>query len=354
MSFTFRKAVRDGSSPLLIGLIGPSGGGKTKSALRLATGIIRVRGGKIAAIDTEAKRMLHYAEHHDFQHLHFTAPFGSARYLDALEAAAKEAAGGCVIVDSMSHEHEGAGGYLEGHEVELDRIAGQDYKKRQNCNFLAWAKPASERRRLINSLLQLNCAFIFCFRAKEKLKIVKGEKEPIQLGWQAIAGEEFAYEMTVRCLLPPGANGVPNWSKDAFEHYAAKRPDDFAGIFADGLQLDEEIGEQAARWAQGTPAVNWQAEIAIIDAVPHLNAWFKKHEPEFGPQQLKEVTAACAARKKEILDKLAAEAAATKPDEPPSRICPDRSTEIEKVKILDEYCNTECPADKRKGCPSWG
>jgi len=205
MTFTFRKAVRE-QTPLLIGLVGPSGSGKTLSALRLAKGIQSVRGGKMVGIDTEARRMLHYADHFDFQHMEFTPPFGSDRYSEALVAAAEECENGVVIVDSMSHEHEGAGGYLETHEFELDRMAGDDYKKRDRMTFTAWIKPAAARRRLINKILQLNCAFVFCFRAKEKLKIMRGA-EPIQLGWQAIAGDEFAFEMTVRCLLPAGAGG---------------------------------------------------------------------------------------------------------------------------------------------------
>jgi hypothetical protein len=63
---------------------------------------------------------------------------------------------------------------------------------------------------LINTILQIDCAFVFCFRAKEKLRIKRGEN-PVEIGWQAIAGEEFAFEMTTRCLLPAGAGGIPDW-----------------------------------------------------------------------------------------------------------------------------------------------
>jgi len=45
--------------PLLIGLVGASGSGKTMSALRLATGIQRVSGGEIYYLDTEARRSLY-------------------------------------------------------------------------------------------------------------------------------------------------------------------------------------------------------------------------------------------------------------------------------------------------------
>lgn len=250
----FEENPRREDTPLLIGLVAPSGGGKTLSALRLAAGIQRVRGGKVVGIDTEARRMKHYVDEHPLDaYLEFKPPFASARYLEVLSAAAQKAEGGVVVIDSMSHEHEGEGGYLEFHEAELDRMAGTDWKKRDRMTFTAWIKPAAERRRLINGILQMNCAFIFCFRAKEKLKIVKGQ-EPIQLGWQAIAGDEFAYEMTVRCLLQPGANGVPDWSAEAFANGVPKRSEMHRVLVPDGAQLTEAVGEHLARWAKGSLA----------------------------------------------------------------------------------------------------
>src|SRR5258708_12803949 len=78
--FDDKPAVRE-QVPLLIGLMGPSGSGKTFSALRLATGIQEVTGGEIYGIDTEARRMLHYADQFKFRHIQFDAPFGSLDYL---------------------------------------------------------------------------------------------------------------------------------------------------------------------------------------------------------------------------------------------------------------------------------
>jgi len=251
MSYTFRKAVRE-RTPLLIGLVGPSGSGKTKSALRLAKGIQSIVGGKIAGIDTEARRMLHYADQFEFEHLDMKAPFGSLDYKTAIEGAIKLGAK-TVIVDSMSHEHEGAGGYLELHEAELDRMAGDNWDKRGKMTFTAWIKPSGNRRKLINFMLQADCNFIFCFRAKEKLKLEKG-KDPKELGWQAIAGEEFVYEMLIRCLLPAGARGRPEWSPEAMALGVPKIADGVEAVFSEPAQLDEDIGARLAKWASGAPA----------------------------------------------------------------------------------------------------
>src|SRR3954454_21757057 len=109
MTFDFVENAKRESTPLLIGLVGPSGGGKTKSALRLAAGIQKVRGGKLVGVDSEARRMLHYADEFSLTYLEFRPPFSSRRYLEALQAAAEKAEGGVVILDSTSHEHEGEG-----------------------------------------------------------------------------------------------------------------------------------------------------------------------------------------------------------------------------------------------------
>ena len=150
--FKIEKAVRS-EVPLLIGLMGPSGGGKTYSALRIASGIQKVSPGNIIGIDTESDRMLHYADDFSFNHISFGEPFGAIDYLDVLKQA-KDAKPSVIIIDSMSHEHEGPGGLLDLHETELDRLAGNDYAKRQRMGMLAWQKPKSDRRKLINGLLQ--------------------------------------------------------------------------------------------------------------------------------------------------------------------------------------------------------
>src|SRR3990167_1596020 len=188
-SFEAKPAVRE-SVPLLVGLMGPSGGGKTFSALRLATGIQKIHGGEIYGIDTEARRMLHYADRFKFRHVQFDAPFGSLDYLSAIRQCVKAGAG-VVIIDSMSHEHDNVGGLLDFHDKELDRLAGDDYGKRDRMKMLAWQKPKAARQAMISGILQLNANFIFCFRAKEKLKIIAG-KQPIPQGFMPIAGEELA------------------------------------------------------------------------------------------------------------------------------------------------------------------
>src|SRR5581483_2781739 len=103
MTFQFAHAVRSQVS-LLIALAGASGSGKTFSALRLAKGMAPT--GKIAFIDTEARRGLHYADQFEFMHTDMRPPFRPSRFIEAIHAA--EATGAeVVIIDSFSHEYDG-------------------------------------------------------------------------------------------------------------------------------------------------------------------------------------------------------------------------------------------------------
>jgi ABC-type dipeptide/oligopeptide/nickel transport system ATPase subunit len=250
-TFNDVPAVRE-KAPILVGLVGPSGTGKTYSALRLATGMQRVSGGDIFVIDTEARRALHYADKFKFRHVPFGAPFSPLDYLSAIEHCIKKGAS-TIVVDSTSHEHEGPGGVLEMHEATLDKMAGADFGKRNKLTMLAWAAPKQQRRRLINSILQMECNFIFCFRAKEKMKIVPG-KDPVAMGFQGISGDEWIYEMQLKCLLLPGCDGVPTWKSDMpGEKQLIKLPEQFRGMFGTPTQLSEDLGEQVARWAAGAP-----------------------------------------------------------------------------------------------------
>jgi ABC-type dipeptide/oligopeptide/nickel transport system ATPase subunit len=248
-NFEAKTAVRE-SVPLLVGLMGPSGSGKTFSALRLATGIQAVTGGDVYVIDTEARRALHYADNFKFKHIQFDAPFGSLDYLAAMEHCVKQGAK-VIVVDSMTHEHTGPGGYLMTQEAEVERMAGNDYAKRERVKMAGWIKPAALRGRMISGILQLNANMVFCFRAKEKTKPKQGGGI-VELGFMPVAGEELLFEMTVNCLLLPKSGGVPSWQSDQVgERQMMKLPEQFKTLFAEHKALDENTGRALATWAKG-------------------------------------------------------------------------------------------------------
>lgn len=336
--FKFSPA-RRADVPLNIGLVGPSGCGKTLSALRLAKGIQSVRGGKIVGVDTEANRMLHYADdpkwNIQFYHCPFSEPFGSLDYRDVITQAAAAAEGGVVVVDSMSHEHEGMGGYLMFHNEEAERMGKGENKSSEAVSWRAYAKPAAHRSMLINKIVQTNCAFIFCFRAKERSIMRKngGKQEVVTIGWQAIAGEAFVFEQTLRCLLPPGANGLPDWSDEAFAHGVPKLPGSLAQIFRTNLRaIDEEHGKQLALWAKGEGLTTKENRVKTapkdMPATPdqkHVSSAFAEAAFKLAEWQTK----AKQAGKSEIFTALIASVCKKKPSELKS---------LEEINIANKAC----------------
>src|SRR6186713_1736205 len=104
MNYQAQPATRS-EEPLLLGLIGPPGGGKTLSALKLAKGIQSVRGGDIIVLDTEGGRARKYNDLIPFKIVEMQPNARSDVFLAAIMAQlpAKPAA---IVVDSMSDEHD--------------------------------------------------------------------------------------------------------------------------------------------------------------------------------------------------------------------------------------------------------
>jgi hypothetical protein len=112
-------------------------------------------------------------------------------------------------------------------------------------------RPKAEHNKFKQFMLQQRVNWILLFRAKEKIKPQKGG-EPLDLGWQPLGGEDLFYECILRCLLLPGCDGKPTWQSDKMgEREIMRLPGWFRDVFATPRQLDEDIGEQLARWAAG-------------------------------------------------------------------------------------------------------
>ncbi|RPI55891.1 MAG: hypothetical protein EHM49_01365 [Deltaproteobacteria bacterium] len=243
--FSFRKAVRE-ELGLLIGLIGPSGGGKTYTAMRIAAGIVG-KENRFAVIDTEAGRAKHYAEIFNFDHGDLKPPFRPNTYAEAIRVA-DEAGYKAIIVDSFSHEWAGEGGILDWQEEELTRMAGNDYQKREACKMASWVKPKMGHKQMVQRLLQVRATLILCFRADDKVAMEKNEQGKLVVvskGWQPICSKEMPYELTVSFLLTPDRPGVPQPIKLQLQH---------GELFPPDQQITEESGRLISKWAAGGKA----------------------------------------------------------------------------------------------------
>lgn len=256
MTFAFKPAGQcESMRPLLIGLAGGTGSGKTYSALRLAHGLVGDE--KVAAIDTENGRLLEYrGEFPNVLYSSFEPPYTPMRYHEAMQEASKVAR--CVIVDSVSHEWEGVGGLLEWANSIAERMAnkakdnGQNWASPEHYSFPSWKEPKAAHQRMVSWLISAPCHLILCFRAKEKKGFeeveytVRGKtqrrKEIVDLGWQPITEGGLPYEMSFLAILTASQPGVPQFTFKALSHT-------YNGIF--GGQITEDQGAALARLVNG-------------------------------------------------------------------------------------------------------
>lgn len=266
MNYQAQPATRS-EEPLLLGMIGPPGGGKTLSALKLAKGIQSVRGGDIIVIDTEGGRARKYNDQIPFKIVEMVPDANSASFLEAIKAQlpSKPAA---IIVDSMSDEHER---YLSWHDEMVPSMGGNEWA--------AWAKPKASRKLLISGILKIKTPLIFTFRAREKTKQnpdphAKRNEKIINIGWQPVAPLEIVHTLDLTCILPPRADGVPVWKSDKIgEDFIIKLPNYLAPYIEAGKPLCEEMGAAFAKWAAGgsaAPAPNPQTSPAAAGAADEI------------------------------------------------------------------------------------
>ena len=258
-NFQFRPATRTNVS-LLIGLIGASGSGKTYTAMRLASGMAGTK--RFAVIDTEAGRASHYADQFAFDVAELHAPFKPATYSEAIMAA--DAAGyPVIVVDSMSHEYAGDGGILDMQEAEFVRMGS-----RESSKVASWIAPKGDHKRMMQKLLQVKAHLILCFRAEQKIEMVKVDGKmqivPKQSltglhGWIPITEKSVPFELTTSLLLAPDRPGVPIPIKLQEQHRV---------LFPLDKPINEESGKRIAQWAAGAPG---PAEFIEAEHIKVLN-----------------------------------------------------------------------------------
>ena len=245
MTVTFRRALRE-KVPLLIGLAGGTGSGKTFSAMRIAKGIVAETGKRFAVLDTEAGRARHYADQFEFDHGDLAPPFTPERYADAIGAADK-AGYPVVVVDSVSHVWAGDGGCLDMQEAEFERMGS-----REAGRMASWIKPKIQHKRMVAKLLQLRAHVILCFRAEPKVEMTRDDKGKMQVvaktgltgieGWFPICEKMLPYELTISLLLLAQKPGVPLPIKLQQQHRS---------IVSLSEPLAESVGAGLAGWAAG-------------------------------------------------------------------------------------------------------
>lgn len=138
----------------------------------------------------------------------------------------------------------------------LDEKCGDDYAARDRMNMVAHKGPKGDRKTLNNYIVQAGRGgvnFLFCYRADEKVKPVKGQG--IQnMGMTPETTSKLVYEMMAMFLLSAAADGKPITNPQTpLEKMFTKLPVQFRDMLEAGSPLSEDFGQRLAEWARGVP-----------------------------------------------------------------------------------------------------
>lgn len=243
-AFSFAPASRE-TARARIGLQGPAGSGKTKTALRLAEGL--AKGGTIGLVDTERGSALKYAPvkdrpdlgGHEFGHMPMDTH--DPRHLVQAVRIAEDKGVAVLIVDSWSHFWNGRGGLLE----IVDQAGSQ---RGSGGSFGAWKVANPIEQEMLDALLNFRGHLIVTMRTKGDY-VIEG-KNVTKVGVRAVQREGAEYELDVVMDMVEGTGRVTKTRYAPLEGMTVHHP---------GEDVAETILDQLG---QGVDPV-----AAIVDAV---------------------------------------------------------------------------------------
>jgi hypothetical protein len=192
----FQKATKT-KSKLRLALFGPSGAGKTFTALSLGQGI----GGSIALIDTEYGSAAKYADRFEFDTASADNPS-----IDEIINIINEARGyNVLIIDSLTHPWQEL-------LAEIDQLAKSKYK---GNTWSAWSDGTPKQKQLIRAILGFPGHFIATMRSKTEWAASEGKngkKTPERIGLAPEQGKGIEYEFDM--LMELSTEHIVNVIKD--------------------------------------------------------------------------------------------------------------------------------------------
>lgn len=227
---SFKKAERK-QAKLKIAITGPSGAGKTYSALEIAKGL----GKKIALIDTENESASLYADRFEFDTLVIAPPYTIKKYAEAIKMA-ETAKYDVLIIDSISHAWAGEGGLLAKKES-LDASG-------KGSSYTNWASITKEQEQFKAALLNSQIHLICTMRSKQDYILEindKGKSAPKKVGMAPIQRDGMEYEFTTVF--------------DLSMKHEAQASKDRTGLFDGQIFIPTpETGKQFTDWLAGAKA----------------------------------------------------------------------------------------------------
>lgn len=219
MNLNIQKAERQ-RRKARIALAGPSGSGKSYSALRIARGLVGNEG-RILFLDTERGSGLLYSDVTDFDHADLP-DYEYETYIQAIKQA-EQLKYDCLIIDSASHAWQE---FLEQHS------------KMQGNSYVNWSKITPKYNQLIQAIVNFDGHIIVTMRAKTKYEMdEKGRPVRNYIGTIMRDGTEYEFDVVGMIDI----------------HHNMSIEKTRVAMFADKIitKPGEEFGAQLAEWLAG-------------------------------------------------------------------------------------------------------
>jgi hypothetical protein len=189
----FKKAVKS-QAKLRAAVFGPSGAGKTYTALEIASGIVSVIGGNIALIDSERSTASKYADRFVFDQDDLVTK-DIDEYVKKINEAA-EAGYSVLIIDSLTHAW----------QMLLDSVEKLAQAKYKGNSWSAWSEGTPEQRKLVDAIVSFPGHIIATMRSKTEWQTTtndRGKTTPVRVGLAPEQGKGIEYEFDILFELSP-------------------------------------------------------------------------------------------------------------------------------------------------------
>lgn len=259
----FKKAKREQIWVKVL-MTGPSGSGKSMSALRMASGLAKKCGSGIAYIGTEGSRDLYYSDKYDYDLLQLDEPYEPEKYIEAIDEAIN-AGYKVLIIDSLSHEWQ---------------TINDIHDKMPGNSFTNWGKLKPRHRAMVEKIMYSPIHIISTARGKDTwvLEEKNGKQVPKKLGMGAQQDKDISYEYTVSLVI------------DQDSHIATADKDNSMLFDGKYVVITEKHGEMLYDWANSSdiPATLKEmkkfeeAEVAPEDELKAVKKDIIEHCKELG------------------------------------------------------------------------
>lgn len=243
---------------LRLALMGTSGSGKTWTALKIACELAALDGGKVAFLDTEGKSSLLYSRDFKFRVMHLQNNYNPALYVNAIEAAA-DFGYSVLVIDSLTHAWNGAGGVLDIVDAAGAKMGGN--------KWAGWSKGRPAQNALVNTIINSPLHIIATMRSKTEWQQQENPRtkkmEPVKVGLAAVQSDDLEYEFTIAGMLDIDHNLT--LTKSRFSTYPTGSIVNVDNFVTDVHQwLNDGTEPESPIEIVGTPAAS-ESEASMID-----------------------------------------------------------------------------------------